>query len=268
MRKKLCRWTVAAVTAGMALGVAAKGQSSEPACTVGVNSFSGGYSSFGRHFAYSATVKTTLEQKLPDGNTIRGFVRFHQAQDGAGRTFSEQPVGCQRGENGEPQLRKMVHVFDPATHTSTTWNVGGDNEDKVVRIYRQSSTPPKPLTPAELAARQKSSQAQRSPRGEVKREDLGTKTIAGVEAHGLRTTRTIPAGEEGNELPLVVTNEYWNSKEHGIMLLAISDDPRRGKTTYEIEELSQNEPNPSVFAPPEGYTVEDRTTVVTASTAQ
>ncbi len=41
--------------------------------------------------------------------------------------------------------------------------------------------------------------------------------------------------------------------------MSIHDDPRTGRTTMEVEELSRTEPDPSLFAPPEGYTVEDAT---------
>jgi len=55
----------------------------------------------------------------------------------------------------------------------------------------------------------------------------------------------------------MIVNETWHSMELGIVLLAINDDPRRGKTTFEVEELSRTEPDPSVFAPPAGYRTED-----------
>ena len=84
------------------------------------------------------------------------------------------------------------------------------------------------------------------------------RTIAGVEAHGSRITRTIPAGEEGNELPLAVVDEKWFSLDLGCFLSVISDDPRHGRTTFEIQELSRTEPDASLFLPPPGYTIEDR----------
>jgi len=41
-------------------------------------------------------------------------------------------------------------------------------------------------------------------------------------------------------------------------VMAIDDDPRRGRTTMEYEELSVGEPDASLFAPPAGYTVQER----------
>jgi hypothetical protein len=267
MRMKLCRWTMAAAAVGMVLSGAAKAQSSEPACSMGVGS-AGGYGPWGR-VAYTATAKTTFEQRLPDGNIVGGFMRTHVARDGAGKWISEMGQRCVRDENGEPRAQLYVSVFDPATKTTMNWNVGTDNMPKVVKVFHASTTPRKPLTPEELAAQRKAAERQQPPRNEYKTEDLGSKIIAGVEVHGSRTTRTIPPGEEGNQLQLVTTNEIWQSTKLGLVMMTVSDDPRHGKTTYEIEELDQNEPNPAVFAPPEGYKIEDHPAdVITASTAQ
>jgi hypothetical protein len=93
--------------------------------------------------------------------------------------------------------------------------------------------------------------------GEYKREDLGVRTIAGVEAHGTRTIQTIPPGDEGNELALVITHETWTAKDPGLVVMAIDDDPRRGRSTYEVEELTVGEPDAALFAAPPGYKVVD-----------
>ena len=82
--------------------------------------------------------------------------------------------------------------------------------------------------------------------------------VAGIEARGSRQTRTIPPGEEGNELPLIVTNETWASRELGVTLVQITDNPRYGRNTFQVEELSRTEPDAAVFAPPAGYKIEAR----------
>ena len=164
----------------------------------------------------------------------------------------------------QPQLN--VTVIDPAAKTSISWQVGMIT-DKIAHVAHQRDIPSKTLTPDEIAANRKAAESRRPPRSEFKGENLGTRIIAGVDAIGSRTIRTIPAGEEGNKLPLVTTNETWMSKEFGFVVLAITDDPRRGRSTYEIEELSRTEPDPSLFAPPEGYTIKDRA-ALTASGPQ
>ena len=84
---------------------------------------------------------------------------------------------------------------------------------------------------------------------------LGTKEINGQLAEGNRTTLVIPAGAEGNEQPLETVQEMWRSKELDLTLMARMDDPRRGKTTFEFEDLSLAEPDPALFKAPDGYKV-------------
>lgn len=90
------------------------------------------------------------------------------------------------------------------------------------------------------------------------REDLGVRTIAGIEAKGARTTGIIPAGEQGNDQPLTIVTENWMSTQYDIPLLTIINDPRTGKRTVEVTEFQPGEPDPALFQIPEGYTVRER----------
>lgn len=218
---------------------------------------------------FSGTIKTTFEQKLPDGNVIHAVIHTRDARDSAGRTLTQAAQGCTRGEDGLIQQRLSVQVNDSVAGTSASWSLGGNEVLKTVQVYHQQPAPPavavrppQPSTPEELARQQKALQAIRAQQAELQKErkieDLGMKSINGVLARGTRTTRTIPAGEEGNEKPLVVVDERWQSKELGLVLYFISDDPRRGRTTEEYEELTVGEPDPALFAFPAGYTVQER----------
>jgi hypothetical protein len=218
---------------------------------------------------YSGTIKTTFEQKLPDGNVIRAVIHTRGARDSSGRTIMQGAQGCARGEDGQLEQRLSVQVADPVAGTSSSWYLGGKDSLKVVQVFRQPAPPPpsppspKPSTPEEMARQQKALQAYRAQQAELqknsKTEDLGAKQINGVLAQGTRITRTIPAGEEGNEKPLVVVTERWQSKDLGLILYFINDDPRRGRTVEEYEELNLGEPDPALFAPPAGYTVQEQT---------
>ncbi len=89
--------------------------------------------------------------------------------------------------------------------------------------------------------------------GNVVREDLGADTIMGVQVRGSRTTVTTPAGAQGNDQPLVNTNEVWMAPSLGMALRSINDDPRMGKTDREVVSLDLNPPDPALFQPPAGY---------------
>jgi hypothetical protein len=254
------RWlAVAAVAVGTTMGAAA--QSSEPVCSLGSNGGTSYNANFGKKTPYSLTAKSSFEQRLADGSFVRSYSRVKLARDGEGRTMTQWPQGCYRAEDGQLKLKYNVNVYDPTTKSTLTWSVSPGAE-KVARGSRGQDSNPRRPTEAEMAERRKEVQLMQPPRSEFKTEDLGTKTIAGVEAHGSRTTRTIPTGEEGNEVPLMAVQEIWTSRALGLTMLEISDDPRFGRRTYEVEEVTQGEPDASLFAPPEGYRVEYRKSVV------
>jgi hypothetical protein len=88
-------------------------------------------------------------------------------------------------------------------------------------------------------------------------ENLGTQSIEGVSAEGTRTTVTIPAGQIGNELPIVTVTERWYSPELQVTVVNKRTDPRTGTTTYKLTNVNRGEPSPTLFQVPSDYTVID-----------
>jgi hypothetical protein len=264
-----CFW-VAAIAAAMVSGSAANAQGMvcEAPAMGGIVYY--GIESPREGLPFTGILKTSFEQKLVDGNTIRSVTRNHQARDSSRRTMVEMAEGCLPGDDGQTHLRLRVSVNDPVARTSMNWEVGSDGQPKVVHVFHQDDTAQRQIraakrpepTPEELEQRKKMMQAAQAQalrlRKEEHIEDLGIKQINGVSAQGTRTTRTIPAGEEGNDMPLVVMNEIWRSREFGLTMMAVRDDPRRGRTTTEYEDFNRGEPDPAVFAPPAGYTVQEQ----------
>lgn len=248
------------VIIGAMAAAAASAQSSEAPCTVGVlNMYGYGIGGGKGTTPYTAKIKITFEQRLPEGNVVRGVSHLLAARNSAGLTRSESGSQCLRGEDGKPVLEKQINIMDNKEHTDLHWQEGSPymtEKKATLNHFNMQPAPPRPKpTPEELAAMRKAQEARQPPRSEFKTEDLGVRNIAGVEAHGSRTTRTIPAGEEGNELQLVTVDEYWRSDELGLMMLAIRDDPRRGRSVQEVEEVDKEEPVAALFAPPEGYKI-------------
>jgi hypothetical protein len=261
MRMRVRCLVVTAVVFGIALGAPAQ----STGCTQVVQGISYVGAASGTNLPFSGTMKTTFEQRLPDGNAIHAVVRTRDARDSAGRTMMEMAQGCAMGEDGQMHPRVSVQVNDPVARTNMNWMVGPGDQQKTVTIFHQPapiSAQQRTLTPEEQARQQKAMQSARAAqlerRKETKTEDLGVKQINGITAHGSRTTRTIPAGEEGNDQPLVVVNERWESRDLNLSLYVINDDPRRGRTTAEFEDFMPGEPDPALFTPPVGYTVQER----------
>jgi len=95
------------------------------------------------------------------------------------------------------------------------------------------------------------------PNANEKKEDLGKQTIDGVEAEGMRTTVTIPAGEIGNERAIEIVSERWYSPELQLVVMTRHSDPRTGETTYKLTNINRTEPAKSLFEVPSDYTIKE-----------
>jgi hypothetical protein len=88
-------------------------------------------------------------------------------------------------------------------------------------------------------------------------EQLGTKTIEGIQVTGTRTTATIPAGAIGNEKDLATTREEWYSPELKLVVQSTQNDPRSGQTTYTLNEIQPGPPDQALFQVPTDYKIEE-----------
>jgi hypothetical protein len=213
---------------------------------------------------YSATVKTTVVQKLVDGTTITRVTTTKEARDSAGRTMRQTSLYV---PNGAPAIVSTV-VVDPGRHTMTQW-ISQSKQATVFHMPEPKSLPAHLSTATSAGAGGSSSSvpADGQPGNATaavprirnrQRQQLGGKTIAGVYAEGTRITMTIPEGAEGNDRPMTTVNETWRSPDLNINLLTVNEDPRSGTRTNEVTEPDRAEPDPSDFQVPEGYTLKEQ----------
>ena len=203
---------------------------------------------------FTATVKLTLDQKLADGNAIHGEVRYQIVRDASGKTMSELPMNCAPGEDG--QMHQIFQVTVRSGNSMENWTLGDDRMQKIANIIHF----PEPVKPseAEIEAMRASARSRPARTNEWQTERLGTREFVGITASGTRRTKTIAAGEQGNALPLVTVNESWTSSQLNLDVMGIFDDPRRGRTTAEIVELHQGDPDAALFSPPKDYVIKEQ----------
>jgi hypothetical protein len=156
------------------------------------------------------------------------------------------------GRNGEPD-QVMVFVMDPVAHTLTTWFSNVPNQPKVASMIKL----PTPGQDTPHAPAEKNSAEDHRPQPIITTQDLGTKTIQGLETTGKRTTTIVPIGRSGNSAPITKTYEVWTSADMELVVKQIWNDPRSGERTVELKDLSQVAPDPALFRPPAGYEVKD-----------
>ena len=197
---------------------------------------------------HTAEYTITAVQTLANGTTITRESSEKIAVDAQGRRMTSSTMTHPAGQQ-DPIT--FVHIYDPAARTNTNWSSQGK------RVTVQSMPEP---GQRQTCGTTVEPEARRSdiPREKPVTEELGTTSIQGIEAKGTRITRTIPAGAEGNDAPLVVTIERWTATAPNLRHLTvreINDDPRNGKTTRELTNFVQGDPDPSLFEPPQGYEI-------------
>ena len=85
-----------------------------------------------------------------------------------------------------------------------------------------------------------------------KEENLGVQSTNGILADGTRSTTTIPLGQIGNDRPIDIVSERWYSTDLQMLIKSVNKDPRFGETTYELNNIQQGAPDPSLFKLPAG----------------
>ena len=207
---------------------------------------------------YSATRTTTRVQKLANGTTITHVTMVKEARDSSGRTYRESrqepAMGLEEGSNNFVS----VTVYDPVNRISIFWH--SNTKEAIVTPFPEPREI-KRLDPIPGQAGMESTPMQRLEQIKPQIEDLGMKTINGVEAKGTRTTRVIPAGREGNDQPITVTSERWTAPDLKLIVMSVNEDPRSGTSTMELTDIERSEPDPALFQVPEGYTIKDQNPV-------
>jgi nitrogen fixation protein FixH len=197
---------------------------------------------------YSAGQAHGTTRTLADGSAVSHHGHHIVARDAEGRVHVEMRMA--EGRNGEPD-QVMVFVMDPVAHTLTTWLSNVPNQPKVASLIK---LPPPGRAASPVPAETPPTEDHR-PQPIITTEDLGTKTIQGLETMGKRTTTIVPIGRSGNSAPITKTYEVWTSADMGLVIKQVWNDPRSAERTIELKDLSRVAPDPSLFRPPAGYEV-------------
>jgi hypothetical protein len=234
---------------------------------------------------YSADTETETVQTLTDGNRIlhRTVSKFYR--DSEGRTRREQTFGNVDPDHPTPHEVK-VFIDDPTNGTAFVVDPGSKSAEKVQQSRKildeqnaeengtqimfksvKDSEAGEQSAPGRMMIKIRDEhsgdpnnfvlQIPDEKREEVK-EDLGTKNIEGVDCTGTRRTITIPAGEVGNEKPISIVTETWFAPAIDAVVESSTDDPRYGKTTYQLTNVQLSEPARSLFEPPADFRVNVR----------
>jgi hypothetical protein len=190
---------------------------------------------------YSATAITESVQTLADGAKITHTSSDNVYRDSEGRTRREQKLDRIGPFFVEGEPRQMVFINDVVSGA----RIFLDTDRRTARKSQSPDGPPPRVAPPPPDA------------GARNIESLGKQMIEGVEVEGTRTTITIPAGKIGNDRPLEIVSERWESPALQVMVLSKLKDPFAGETTYRLVNIKSGEPSPTLFEIPSDYTVEE-----------
>jgi len=220
---------------------------------------------------YSATIVNESTQTLADGNRIVQRATGTTARDSQGRTRQDMALPS-IGNMSAANAPHLVFIQDPVAQTAYTLNL----TDKTA--HKMPALPPTPpgavqgqftsgvfsaaIPPPNIAVAGAGlpgpgpvvMKAQINPeQGDIKTEDLGTQTMQGVSVQGVRTTRTIPAGQIGNDKPIEIVTEVWTSPELKTTVYSKRSDPRTGEQIFQLTNIVRSEPDPSQFTVPADF---------------
>jgi hypothetical protein len=192
---------------------------------------------------FSAKEVVEWARPLADGTVVTRKYYTNIARDTQGRVHREDRNGVPANSTHEPVLN-YTYVLDPAARTRTECYPS-------TRICRVTSY--RPVT----VLREVSAVPSAPGNQNLKREPLGNDSMESLDVTGTRETLTIPAESIGNDHEFAITKEIWYSPQLQLNLSVVRTDPRIGKQTLKLTELTLAEPDASFFEVPAGYRVVD-----------
>ncbi len=220
---------------------------------------------------YSATITNQSVQMLADGNRIVHDSTGTIARDSQGRTRQDTSLPA-IGNLSAANAPHLVFIHDPVAQTSYTLNLTDKTAHKMPPM-----PPPPPGTapdgsnmffiatggeatasgqlPPPLPPMAQGKVLARAEQGQVSKEDLGSQTMEGLFVTGVRTTRTIPAGQIGNEKPITVITEVWTSPDLKTIVYSKRSDPRMGEQIFQLTDITRTEPDGSLFTVPADFKI-------------
>ncbi len=223
---------------------------------------------------YTAHLSVTRNRLLPDGSSWNSVSVDVIARDRQGRIYEKTEQGVPNGKQGTE--RYSFFVQDPSKRQTVTW----DSNSQVVVLghwpywsgrkgcwadehgQHQSSFGDWSAVPGssgegklETTVSITDTPWDKRIKTRVVTENLGQKKIRGLDAYGIRTTMT-PLENGGPLAWPETTTELWKSSEFDLKLLQLTSGSKYGLERIELTDLQQGDPDPALFEPPQGYTIE------------
>ena len=187
--------------------------------------------------------RTVWTRPLTGGGSSTSYLQAKVIRDGQGRLYRERHSFSTADADPATTLREFS-ILDPVAHTGTVCE-RATRLCHITAYHPQLSFTVQPVGPFDQGRRY------------LTRESLGNQWIENLAVTGTLETVAVAPGTLGNDQPLTITREFWYSPDLQTNLTVIRNDPREGKQEIHLLLDSRAEPEPSVFAIPASYRVQD-----------
>jgi hypothetical protein len=195
----------------------------------------------------SGEMIVTRDTTLADGNSIHTQNQTMIYRDSQGRVRREIGFELNTPSTGAAK-RTMIAIMDPVSGNRYMLNPENKTAHQMP-LHHGMSEHGAPDAMRDMHPRMGAG----PDAANLKTEQLGTKTVNGLQAVGTRMTRTIPAGEIGNLNPIEVVTERWYSSDLQLPLLTSHNDPMMGTMTVKLVNINRGEPDAALFQVPSDY---------------
>lgn len=211
---------------------------------------------------FSADATTTVTQILGDGTRIEQTTNARFYRDRAGRVRREQTI-LGLGALGN-NMQTITIAPDPAEGTAFTLDPTTRTARRVPRMaiplagnmtFRTNGGTI--LVAGRTGGPPLGGAAGSSPTEEM----LGARQFEGVKVLGRKTTSIIPTGQIGNDRPIEITDERWESPELRMLIYSRNSDPRTGVVEYRLTNINRSEPPADLFTVPQDYAISQPATL-------
>lgn len=195
---------------------------------------------------FRAKVIVKWDQPLVGGGTVSKMYYTMVARDSQGRVRRETRGFIPANSSDEPPLRTFT-ITDPIAGTRTTCTETAMN--CTTGVFRRR-----------LDFVEDSPDGLPADGNQATRQSLGKQTLDGLPVIGTRVTAAGMAGSQGTRRVALTSTEVWYSPDLHVDLSVIRNNPQLGTVALTVTELVRGEPDPSWFAVPSGFAMNNGST--------
>lgn len=199
---------------------------------------------------FSAVVHTEWTRPMAGGGNFTFVNQRQVARDSRGRIYEERWLLAPKGSEDHSRMN-VIQIADPNARTLYNCFTLQTPHRCILETFAEAAV--KSYKPAVVQSGPLPNNA-----GTRLHEDLGARTIYGIETLGTRDTSNLNAGIMGSDQPFSTWREFWQAPQIGVNIYSEVVDPSVGKQVFTLTDVNLSEPDPKLFELPEGFEVVDR----------